>query len=123
MSIMSATKISQTHTMEPTTIPTTLDTTRLPLSFFQSGPLRNILEMEFELCVLDLAGMEDNITKGEEYALHEIVVPELFFQLLEHEDWLAGGQMEAAISLQIQRWIQAHLRSSIPIALRRIREA
>lgn len=63
----------------------TLDLLEKPLAEFERGPIRQLIETEFELAVMQhIRATHLPITRDYESTLHDVVVPAVFSYVLEH---------------------------------------
>lgn len=89
------------------------DLSLVPLGYMQSGPLRTVIETELAITVLDLAEQGRDITVTQEQAIHDVVVPAIFFKAME--EWnLANAAGEIMnMTLECVHWVRTEVRKAV----------
>jgi hypothetical protein len=91
------------------------------LAFWEAGPLRKILELEFDL-VLDEELLQRGVTASADVCgiLHDAVVPEVFLFLTENIPWTAAEERRLTLSLVHQHAIHGEIRRRLSVQLDRL---
>ncbi len=91
------------------------------LDFWEAGPLRKILEIEFDL-VLDEESQRRGVSASADACrlLHDAVVPEVFLFLTKNIPWSPAEERRLTLSLAHQRAIHAEIRRRLAVQLDRL---
>ncbi len=91
------------------------------LEFWEEGPLRKILELEFDI-VLDEELQRRGAAAGAEMCrlLHDAVVPEAFLFLTKNIPWTPAEERCLALSLVHQHTIHRELRRRLSVQIDRL---
>ncbi len=93
----------------PTPVPP-LDVRDRPLDFWERGPIRQILELEFEAALLRAIGERGmRVTAETEQIIHDAVVPEAFLFVTQAEGWSPEEEGKGRFTLAHQQAIQREM--------------
>jgi hypothetical protein len=93
---------------------TDIDLSQVPLSCYQSGPVRSVIETELSLVVLDLAERGRDVSVTQEQAIHDVVVPAIFFRALE-QGKVTQSVMNGIIDMTVDflHWVRLEVRRAV----------
>ena len=92
-----------------------------PLNFWEEGPLRKILEMEFDLILEEeLARRGVSASAGVCNVLHDAVVPEAFLFLTKNVQWTPSEELRLALSLMHQKAVHREILGRISVQIDRL---
>lgn len=92
-----------------------IDPSQLPLECFQSSRLRTLIETELSMVVLDAVGLGKDVSVTQEQAIHDVVVPAVFFRALESGriGFQEGDLMMLGIGTEFLQWMRLEVRKAV----------
>ncbi len=91
-----------------------IDLSAVPLNCFQSGPLRSIIDTEFSIAVLDVAGQGKDVSVVQEQAIRETLVPAIFFRAVE-EGFVTQNVVSGIVDVTADFvvWVRTEVHSAV----------
>ncbi len=92
-----------------------IDPSQLPLECFQSSRLRTLIETELSIVVLDAVGLGKEVSVVQEQAIHDAVVPAIFFRALESGKvgFREGDLTMNDIGTEFLQWMRLEVRKAV----------
>jgi siroheme synthase len=93
--------------------------TSVSLAFWETGPIRDIVETEFEMALIDALGKRGRrLDADEEKQLHDAVVPDALLEAMERE-FIGAGKHPGEFLVRKQPELQRDIADKLRIALDR----
>ncbi len=92
------------------TLPPHIDDCDRSLDFWERGPIRRILELEFEAAFVQVMGDTGRrMDAAEEKRVHDAVVPEVFLFVTDNVEWSQGETEAGHFTLARQQLIRREM--------------